>query len=44
MDNLNFDEILKKLSEMDKSELENNLKKAKHILDNSNINLNKDKN
>ena len=41
MDNFNFNEILNKLSKMDKKELEENLKKAKHILDNSNINIDK---
>ena len=44
MDNFNLNDILNKLSKMDKAELEENLKKAKHILDNSNINLEKDKN
>ena len=40
MENLNFNDILNKLSKMDKAELEENLKKAKHILENSNIDLN----
>ena len=40
MDNFNLNEILNKLSRMDKHELEENLKKAKNILDNSNINMN----
>ena len=39
MDNFNLNDILKKISKMDKAELEENLKKAKHILDNSNIKL-----
>ena len=43
MGNFNLNDILNKLSKMDKAELEENLKKAKHILDNSNINLEKDK-
>ena len=42
MNNLNMNELLNKLSKMDKRELEENLKKAKHILDNSNINMNND--
>ena len=44
MDNFNLNDILNKLSKMDKSELEENLKKAKHILDNSNINMNNNNN
>ncbi len=44
MDNFNLNDILNKLSKMDKQELEENLKKAKHILDNSNINMNNDNN
>ena len=44
MDNFNLNDILNKISNIDKAELEENLKKAKHILDNSNINLEKDKN
>jgi hypothetical protein len=40
VDNFNLNEILSKLSKMDKQELEENLKKAKNILDNSNINMN----
>ncbi len=43
MDNLNLNDILKKISSMSKEELEQNLKKAKNIIDNSNIDLNKDK-
>ncbi len=44
MDNFNLNEILSKLSKMDKQELEENLKKAKNILDNSNINMNNNDN
>lgn len=40
MDNLNLNDILNKLSKMNKEELEENLKKAQHILNNSNINMN----
>lgn len=43
MDKLDFNDILKKLSKMDKTELEENLKKAQKILNNSNINVDKDK-
>ena len=42
MDNFNLNDILNKLSKMDKNELEENLKKAKTILDNSTININND--
>ena len=42
VDNFNLNDILNKLSKMDKQELEENLKKAKTILDNSNINMNND--
>lgn len=43
MDKIDFNNILKKLSTMDKSELEANLKKAQQILNSSNIDMNKDK-
>ena len=41
MDNINFNDLLKKLSSMDKSELEANLKKAQEILNKSNIDVDK---
>ena len=43
MDNINFNDLLKKLSSMDKSELEANLKKAQEILNKSNIDVDKQK-
>ena len=43
MDKIDFNDILKKLSKMDKTELEANLNKAQQILNSSNIDINKDK-
>ena len=43
MDNIDFNDLLKKLSTMNKSELEANLKKAQEILNKSNIDVNKSK-
>ena len=43
MNNIDFNELLKKLSNMDKSELEANLKKAQDILNKSNIDVDKNK-
>lgn len=43
MNNIDFNELLKKLSNMEKSELEANLKKAQEILNKSNIDVDKSK-
>ena len=43
MNNIDFNEILNKLSSMEKSELEANLKKAQEILNKSNIDVDKSK-